>query len=105
MLYITDKEVYSDTAYVHRKGTQTYFKRAVLLPSDTIGDFEEADSIPEPQDGESYNERVNALIRQRYSLSEELSILRQRDSKPAEFSEYYAFAEACKAKAKEVEQS
>lgn len=101
MLHITDKEVYSDTAYVHRKGTQTYFKRAVLLPSDTIGDFEEADSIPEPQDGESYNERVNTLIRQRYSLSEELAVLRQRDTKPAEYSEYFAYAEECKAKAKQ----
>ena len=52
-----------------------------------------------------YNERVNALIRQRYSLSEELAVLRQRDTKPAEYSEYFAYAEACKAKAKEVEQS
>ena len=48
-----------------------------------------------------YGERVNALLRKRYSLSEELSILRRRDSAPAEFSAYNAYAEACKATAKE----
>lgn len=40
-------------------------------------------------------------IRQRYSLSEELAVLRQRDTKPAEYSEYFAYAEECKAKAKQ----
>lgn len=104
MLHITDKEVYSDSGYVHRIGTDNYFKRGTLIAGDTAESFEEANAIPEPEDTQ-YGERVNDLIRQRYSLSEELSILRQRDSKPAEFSEYYAYAEACKAKAKEVEQS
>ena len=73
----------------------------------------EYEDIPVPPSGTEvpvvpempYNERVNALIRQRYSLSEELAVLRQRDTKPAEYSEYFAYAEACKAKAKEVEQS
>lgn len=104
MLHITDKEIYSDAVYVHRIGTDSYFRRGTLIAGDTLDDFEEVGSVPEPPDTR-YGERVNDLIRQRYSLSEELSILRQRDSKPAEFSEYYAYAEACKAKAKEVEQS
>lgn len=39
---------------------------------------------------------VNQLIRTKYTLSEELSILRQRDSKPEEFREYNEYAELCK---------
>ncbi len=43
---------------------------------------------------------VESYIRERYSLSAELAILRQRDSKPEEFEEYNAYAEECKARAK-----
>ena len=51
---------------------------------------------------QSYEERVEMLIRQKYSVSAELAILRQRDSKPEEFAEYFDYAEQCKAKAKEI---
>ena len=43
---------------------------------------------------------VDKKIRSRYSISSELAILRQRDTKPEEFAEYNAYAEACKAEAK-----
>ncbi len=49
---------------------------------------------------ERYEQRVEQLIRARYSLSAELAILRQRDSKPEEFAAYNAYAEQCKATAK-----
>lgn len=49
-----------------------------------------------------YGELVENLIRQRYSLSEELAILRQRYTKLEEFDEYNAYAEQCKAKAKSL---
>lgn len=39
---------------------------------------------------------VDGKIRERYTLSEELAILRQRDTKPERFAEYDAFCEACK---------
>ncbi len=52
------------------------------------------------KDTRSYSEKVVSLIREKYSLDEELAIQRQRDSKPQEFSEYYAYCEACKAKVK-----
>lgn len=45
-------------------------------------------------------EKVTKLIRQKYSLNEELAILRQRDTKPTEFAEYNAYAEQCKVQAK-----
>lgn len=40
---------------------------------------------------------INTRIRERYSLSNELAILRQRDTKPEEFAEYNAFVEQVKA--------
>lgn len=47
-----------------------------------------------------YGATVNRLIRERYTIAEELAILRQRDEKPEEFAAYNAFAEECKALAK-----
>lgn len=47
-----------------------------------------------------YGECVNRLMRERYTLSEELSILRRRDSAPEEFSAYNAYAEDCKERAR-----
>lgn len=92
--------MYSDSGkFVHRLGTESYFKRSTLLPGDTAGNFEEVDEIPE-ETGTSYNEEVNSMIRQRYSLSEELAILRQRDSKPDEFEAYNEYAEYCKVEVK-----
>lgn len=45
----------------------------------------------------SYDDAVNAEIRKKYTESQEFSILRQRDEKPEEYAEYYAYCEECKA--------
>ncbi len=52
---------------------------------------------PVPMD---YGETVNGLIRRKYTLSEELAILRQRDTKAEEFEAYNAYAEFCKEEAR-----
>lgn len=44
-----------------------------------------------------YDEAVNAKIRERYTESQEFAILRQKDEKPTEYAEYYAYCEECKA--------
>ncbi len=44
-----------------------------------------------------YEQRVVTRIRERYSIDDELAMLRQRDTKPDEFAEYNAFVEAIKA--------
>lgn len=49
----------------------------------------------------AYEDLVESLIRQKYTISNELAILRQKDDKPEEFQEYYAYAEQCKVKARE----
>ena len=43
-----------------------------------------------------YADAVNALIRRKYTLSDELAILRKRDENPEEFSTYNSYAEQCK---------
>lgn len=47
-----------------------------------------------------YEEEVERLIRERYTIGAELALHRQKDTKPEEYAEYYAFVEECKRKAK-----
>lgn len=47
-----------------------------------------------------YDELVNSKIRKKYSLSAELAILRQQNTKTAEYAEYNTYCEKCKAEAK-----
>ena len=54
----------------------------------------------EEQKAKMYENLVDKLIRQKYSLSNELAILRQRDTKVEEFAAYNTYVEDCKAKAK-----
>ena len=48
----------------------------------------------------TYEERVEQLIREKYSINQEFAIQRQCETKPEEFEEYFVFCEKCKAKAK-----
>ena len=45
---------------------------------------------------------VEALLREKYTLNDELALLRQRTTKKAEFNEYNDFAEACKVLADQI---
>lgn len=45
---------------------------------------------------EQYKQRIVELVRERYSVDDEIAILRQRDSKIEEFNEYNAYVERCK---------
>lgn len=47
-----------------------------------------------------YANEVEKRIRRKYSLSAELAILRQRDTKTKEFTAYNEYAEKCKAEVK-----
>ena len=49
---------------------------------------------------DEYENKVVALIRQKYNVNQELAILRQREVKPQEFAEYNEYVEQCKAEAK-----
>lgn len=49
---------------------------------------------------QKYEDRVVELLRKKYSLNQELAILRQRNEKPEEYQAYHDYAEQCKATAK-----
>lgn len=102
MIEIRNGEVYStDGKIVHKLGTDMYFDRAIVGKKATVEEYEEVDTIPKYTQGE-YAKKVEELIREKYSLSDELAVLRQRDEKPNEYSDYYTYAEECKVKAKEI---
>lgn len=48
-----------------------------------------------------YDEAVETLIGKRYTIGQELAIQRQKDEKPTEYAEYYAYCEECKAYVKQ----
>lgn len=56
---------------------------------------------PEPAPELSYEEQVVSMIRERYSADDELALLRQRDTKPEEFEQYFNYCEECKATVKQ----
>ena len=50
-----------------------------------------------------YKENIVSAIREKYSVDDELAILRQRDTKPEEFAEYFNFVENIKQNLKNEE--
>lgn len=47
-----------------------------------------------------YENLVVKKIREKYSVNQELAIIRQKDTKPEEFAEYSNYVEQCKAAVK-----
>lgn len=101
MITKQNNEIFSTAGkYVHIKNTDVYFKRAVAVRL-SVEQCEEVDEIPQTTNTKAYEDKVDSLIRGRYSLSEELGILRQKDVKKSEYDAYFAYCEQCKADAKE----
>jgi hypothetical protein len=52
------------------------------------------------EDGETYTvqavHKLIPLIRKRYSMDDEMSIQRQKETKPVEFQAYFDYVELCK---------
>lgn len=96
-----NNEIFSTTGkFVHIVGTDVYFKRGLAIGL-SLEQCEEVDEIPQTINTKAYEDKVDSLIRGRYSLSEELAILRQKEVKKAEYDAYFAYCEQCKAEAKE----
>lgn len=101
MIQIKDNKVIStDGKTIHIIGTDT-FGKSFFPARYPIEKYEEVDEIPQTTNTKAYEDKVDSLIRNRYSLSEELGILRQKDTKKAEYDAYFAYCERCKAEAKE----
>ena len=48
-----------------------------------------------------YDEAVQNEIHKKYTLDQEIATLRQKEEKPAEYAEYFAYCEQCKAYVKD----
>lgn len=76
------------------------------MTSEEIAEQEAKDRVAERQYwlNTPYKYAVNTEIRKKYDVSEEFAILRQRDEKPDEYTEYYTYCEECKAYVKAKQQ-
>jgi len=94
----------AEGCFLRRKGSTDNSRdnRRLTIPADKADEWEEVpvDTLPAYTEAQ-YEQRVTELIRERYSVSAELAVLRQRDTKPDEFAAYNAYAEECKARARE----
>ena len=72
----------------------------MTLPSKS--EIELVKKLGESAQNQLYAQVVSDMIRERYSVNTELAILRQRDTKPAEFEAYNAYADQCKVEAKRL---
>ena len=105
MLIVNDFDITTDSAdcLVRRKGELTAHNAITFSPDDSLDDFEEVtnEEIAAEEANKIEEEKraaaIRVRVRSRYSVDDELAILRQRDSKPEEFAEYNAFVEAIKA--------
>lgn len=94
-------EISSTNGYVHKIGTEIFFKKGVLPTSDTVDMYEEVTELPKYTEQE-YKEKVRELIAERYTIEDEIALYRQKDRKLDEFLEYDSFCEECKIKVKEI---
>ena len=100
MIQYENHRIMSDSGKYVRRLADGLTAKAIAAMTYNADDSEEVDELPVAFDETAYKAAVERLIRERYSVADELGILRQRDTKPQEFAEYNAFAEACKAKAR-----
>lgn len=96
--YIRNNKVkFRNEIVICRNGVQVINPTEEIILSDGWREF----IVPEAEPAiPSYEERVEQLIRKKYSINQELAIQRQRDTKPSEFEEYFSYCEECKTMAK-----
>ena len=68
--------------------------------NDLTFNIEKYNARKQKENENEYENKIVSLIRQRYNINQELAILRQRDTKPLEYQEYFDYVETCKAKVK-----
>ena len=112
-IYI-DKNIYSDDRFKDVDLSSAPYNYTRLEMSDEYSDCISSDfnsdltfnyeayyARKNVQAQREYEGNIVALIRKKYTIDQELAILRQRDTKPEEFEEYNAYVEECKAFIKE----
>lgn len=90
-------ELSTDADHIlHRIDSDNYTenRRIIVIDPDVWEEVAVAD-MPLYTQAE-YKDKIVSLVREKYDLDDECAILRQRDVKPEEFEEYYAYVEQCK---------
>ena len=100
MIQYNNHRITSDSGRYVRRKSDGLTAKAIAAMTYNADDYEEVDELPVTIDETIYKDAVERLIRERYTVADELAILRQRDTKPEEFAAYNAYAEQCKAQAK-----
>lgn len=100
MIRYENHRITSDSGKYVRRVSDGLTAKAIAAMTYNAEDYEEADELPVTIDETAYKQRVESLIRERYSVADELALLRQREAKAEEFAAYNDFAEACKAQAR-----
>ena len=102
----TRKAYYKDGKEINRPKSLVYNNCTYVPPKDdrliAAGyEIREVEILEPTPYVPTYEERVVELIRQQYSIDDELRNIRMRDTDPDTFSEYYQYVEECKAQAKQ----
>lgn len=99
--------VYGDRIEVLPNGSKQNWKDLLISPAvegkeayDEYEDIQIYIPLNDEQIESQYESKVESLIRERYSVSQELAILRQQESKTEEYQAYYDYCEECKIKAR-----
>lgn len=104
-------EISSTEGYLHKINSEVYFKKGIMLSSETLYMYEEVVEIPSFTK-EQYDTKVAELIREKYSADEEFAIQRKminsineetNDKTVEDYTAYNTFVEECKLKAKDPE--
>ncbi len=108
-----DKNIYNDSRFSEEILSQppyNYIKVEIdEIHFDCVGEdfnddltfnIEKYNLRKQKQKRAEYEELVASMVREKYTVSQELSILRQQSKKPTEFEEYSDYVEKCKAEAK-----
>lgn len=111
-IYI-DKNIYYDERFAEVDLSQPPYNYTRVEIDNKYSDCEESDfnedltfsvekynARKQKENERLYVDNIVAKIRLRYSINDELAILRQATTKPDEFAEYNAYVEQCKAEVK-----
>lgn len=87
---------------LYQKKIKDEFERLKNLPRNEIVLTEEQiQAERELAKKNQYENLIVSKIRQKYSINQELAIIRQRDAKPEEWNIYNEYVESCKRQVKE----
>ena len=105
-----DKSINGFVPYQNEEGTLPEYADDQIMEMLSQGNIVAGEDgrpivVPRPaptaeQKQAQYERRVDELIRSKYTLSQELSIIRQQATKSEEYQAYFDYCEECKAKAR-----